>query len=288
MGMPEEPVERVQAWFAAWNGRDFDALRAMYSPAAAYLRADGFSQGADAIVSYLKAVAAELPWETATVDAVLVAQDAVAVEWTARTGGEGPAQRARMAEFFRFQDGRILSQHQFGDPARTVRLLAAQCGQAAPPSAAGSPGETMVGGPSPVLAMPAAPPAAAAPAAEPEVDWSAAGGATDLQLRFEAGPDQGLVFTITSEALTLGRALDNDVRVTDPCTSSHHARLDSQAGRLVIVDLGSTNGTYVNGMQVQSSELHPGDRITLGGNTVTFTGPAHAAPAGASLQPISA
>src|SRR5215472_3933243 len=94
--MQEEPVQTVQQWFAAWNARDFDALRAMYSPAAAHLRPDGFSQGADAIVSYLRTVAAELPGETAVVDAVLVGSDAVAVEWTASLGPETTATRARM------------------------------------------------------------------------------------------------------------------------------------------------------------------------------------------------
>lgn len=64
--------------------------------------------------------------------------------------------------------------------------------------------------------------------------------------------------------LVIGRA-PCDVEVTDPLVSRRHAQLRLIDSRLAIEDLGSTNGTFVNGRRVQGVvELAPGDRISLG------------------------
>ncbi|HEX6487421.1 MAG TPA: FHA domain-containing protein [Candidatus Dormibacteraeota bacterium] len=284
--MPDEAISQVHAWFAAWNARDFESLRGMYSPAAAYLRPDGFSQGAEAIVSYLRTVAAEIAGETAIVDAVICGQGVVAVEWSAQAGSDDARTRARMASFFRFQDGKILSQHEFGDPTRSVRLLTARWRQAASSSPMASPGETMVTAPSPLVAVAPSSP----PIAEPDSErpWPRLAVAAEAELRIEAGPDTGLTIVVSQPAATLGRALDNDFVLRDPCVSGHHARLEMHGDQVAIVDLGSTNGTSVNGMQVQRSELQDGDRVTLGGNLGRFVQAGRTAHADASLQPISA
>ncbi len=64
--------------------------------------------------------------------------------------------------------------------------------------------------------------------------------------------------------LTIGRSTDVEVVLADPLASRRHARLSSRAGRLVISDLGSTNGTRLNGDRVREAVVGPGDRIEVG------------------------
>jgi pSer/pThr/pTyr-binding forkhead associated (FHA) protein len=69
---------------------------------------------------------------------------------------------------------------------------------------------------------------------------------------------------------TVGRAHEADVVLDAPLVSRLHCRLQSgtenggQAGPLQVIDLGSTNGTYVNGQRVDRSELKDGDRLRIG------------------------
>jgi hypothetical protein len=64
--------------------------------------------------------------------------------------------------------------------------------------------------------------------------------------------------------LTLGRASDNALVITDPRISRHHARLQARRGTLVFTDLGSTNGSRVNGVRVDECALGSGDRVLVG------------------------
>ena len=64
--------------------------------------------------------------------------------------------------------------------------------------------------------------------------------------------------------LTIGRAADNDLVLADNRVSRHHGRLTGRRGTLVYVDLGSTNGSRVNGVQVGELVLGEGDRLELG------------------------
>jgi pSer/pThr/pTyr-binding forkhead associated (FHA) protein len=64
--------------------------------------------------------------------------------------------------------------------------------------------------------------------------------------------------------LTLGRATDNGLVVADPRVSRHHARLQARRGTLVFTDLGSTNGSRVNGVRVDECALGAGDRVLVG------------------------
>jgi len=96
---------------------------------------------------------------------------------------------------------------------------------------------------------------------------SAAGGA---ELRIQAGPDQGHTFRVGEHALRIGRSPDNDLILRDPATSGHHARLERRGQQWFIVDLGSTNGTLVNGEPVQEKELKGQDEIKIGQNIVSF------------------
>ncbi|HYM97694.1 MAG TPA: FHA domain-containing protein, partial [Candidatus Sulfotelmatobacter sp.] len=97
------------------------------------------------------------------------------------------------------------------------------------------------------------------------------GGGTQGELTIESGPDAGHSHRTGEQALRLGRSPDNDVILRDPATSGHHARLERRGDQFWIVDLGSTNGTLVNGEPIQEKQLNHGDRVTIGQNAVQFS-----------------
>jgi len=99
----------------------------------------------------------------------------------------------------------------------------------------------------------------------------AAGSTFAAMLTFESGPFAGRIVALPNQMVTIGRAPDNDVVVGDPATSGHHGRIEVRTGSFWISDLGSTNGTQVNGEQVIEKQLTDGDMIAIGQNTVRFT-----------------
>jgi hypothetical protein len=73
------------------------------------------------------------------------------------------------------------------------------------------------------------------------------------------------------DGATLGRGEAVDIRIEDPYASSRHARIVRQGELLVLEDLGSTNGTYLNGEPLRGPQpLHPGDRIAIGDNEFSY------------------
>jgi ABC-type multidrug transport system ATPase subunit/pSer/pThr/pTyr-binding forkhead associated (FHA) protein len=72
--------------------------------------------------------------------------------------------------------------------------------------------------------------------------------------------------------ITIGRMPDNNLVLSHPQVSGHHARLEQVPGGYRIVDLGSTNHVYVNGQRVSIQLLHPGDEIRIGPYNLTYTG----------------
>jgi hypothetical protein len=106
-------------------------------------------------------------------------------------------------------------------------------------------------------------------AVPPEV--IAAGAGFAAMLTFESGPFAGRMVALPSEMVTVGRAPDNDVVVGDPATSGHHGRIEVRLGSFWLSDLGSTNGTLVNGEPVIDRQLSDGDLIAIGQNTIRFT-----------------
>ena len=68
--------------------------------------------------------------------------------------------------------------------------------------------------------------------------------------------------------LTIGRAADNDLVLADGRVSRHHGRLTGRRGTLVYLDLGSTNGSRVNGVVVGELVLGAGDRLELGDSVI--------------------
>lgn len=70
-------------------------------------------------------------------------------------------------------------------------------------------------------------------------------------------------WTLELERLTVGRARSNDIHLDDPAVSSHHAAILWMAGTAFVQDLGSTNGTLLNGEPVQRALLRNRDDITI-------------------------
>jgi dipeptidyl aminopeptidase/acylaminoacyl peptidase len=99
----------------------------------------------------------------------------------------------------------------------------------------------------------------------------AAGSGYSAVLSFESGPFAGRIVALPSQMVTVGRAPDNDIVVGDPATSGHHGRIEPRSGSFWMSDLGSTNGTLVNGEPVIEKELSDGDLIAIGQNTIRFT-----------------
>ena len=69
------------------------------------------------------------------------------------------------------------------------------------------------------------------------------------------------------EALTIGRGKNNSIVLDDMLVSRHHVRITADDEGLVLQDLGSRNGTYVNGERVERTALHEGDRLGVGATT---------------------
>jgi PAS domain S-box-containing protein len=79
----------------------------------------------------------------------------------------------------------------------------------------------------------------------------------------------GKVFRLDAEEHVLGRGADAGFQINDHGVSRRHARITRTAeGGFHLADLGSTNGTYVNGVRISSAELHEGDRVQIGTVTV--------------------
>ncbi|MCZ7574818.1 MAG: FHA domain-containing protein [Ardenticatenaceae bacterium] len=82
----------------------------------------------------------------------------------------------------------------------------------------------------------------------------------------ETGLPEGRQYPMGS-ITTLGRDLANDITIADSFASSRHARIEQREGRFWLEDLGSTNGTHLNGAQLAPYDpvpLDPGDVISIG------------------------
>jgi hypothetical protein len=91
-----------------------------------------------------------------------------------------------------------------------------------------------------------------------------------LRVESAAGLRAGAAYDLTDGAL-LGRGDQADIRLEDGFASASHARLVPQGDVMVLEDLGSTNGTYLNGEPLSGPQpLHVGDRIKIGDSEFTF------------------
>ena len=74
----------------------------------------------------------------------------------------------------------------------------------------------------------------------------------------------GQVFELTAERTTVGRVEDNNFQITDPSVSSRHAEILLRGAEVVIRDLNSTNGSFINGEKISETVLQPGQILRLG------------------------
>ena len=77
-------------------------------------------------------------------------------------------------------------------------------------------------------------------------------------------------FVITQNETTIGRHDSNDIPIPEQTVTGKHAKIVLENGILTLVDLGSTNGTFVNGVRIRSHELKSGDRFRLGNVEMTL------------------
>jgi Nif-specific regulatory protein len=87
---------------------------------------------------------------------------------------------------------------------------------------------------------------------------------------FIKGPFKGSAFEPGDEALSVGRDSSNVVRLADSLLSRRHCRIAREGERLVLTDLESLNGTFVNGRPVREHTLADGDRVTIGESCFVF------------------
>jgi hypothetical protein len=85
------------------------------------------------------------------------------------------------------------------------------------------------------------------------------------------GHEPGMIYDLDAN-LVLGRGEEAEIRLEDPFASSRHAHIYEQAGTLVLEDLHSTNGTYLNEELLDTTPrpLHPGDHLRIGESEFVF------------------
>lgn len=90
------------------------------------------------------------------------------------------------------------------------------------------------------------------------------------RLQVIAGPEIGRIINLSKVPQVIGRHSGCDIVLSDSSVSRRQARLERIRGRFAITDLGSTNGTWVNGSRIVSKILEPGDEVALGTTVCTF------------------
>lgn len=95
-------------------------------------------------------------------------------------------------------------------------------------------------------------------------------GSDIYRLVVRRGPQPNQTYDITKDITTLGRDITNDIVINDPEVSRHHLRITRTPEGCTLEDLGSTNGTFINGQRLSGSRpLNNGDMVGLG-ETVTL------------------
>ena len=88
---------------------------------------------------------------------------------------------------------------------------------------------------------------------------------SQFQFVMRSGPTPGVTFPLEGDQLIIGRDPSNHIAINDAEISRKHSRLSFQGGKYVLEDLGSTNGTFVNGQRLAGPVvLKPGDVVSLG------------------------
>lgn len=93
---------------------------------------------------------------------------------------------------------------------------------------------------------------------------------TELTIQILEGLERGKVFSHLEPPFTIGREISNEIALNDESVSRYHAKIQADNERIILTDLGSTNGTRINGHPVQLKVLKPGDQIHIGRCVLLF------------------
>src|SRR5436190_5833581 len=109
-------------------------------------------------------------------------------------------------------------------------------------------------------------------------------------LRFLGGALENQEIELTADAMTVGRGSSCQIQVTDAGVSSKHAKVYCEDNVFYVMDLGSTNGTFVNDQDIDRQPLQDGDVVRFGNTEAKFNGdkpkPRVAAAPARSAQPV--
>jgi len=108
------------------------------------------------------------------------------------------------------------------------------------------------------------------PAGEVQVEARVTEGQPQATLTVEQGADAGAIYELLPNVTLIGRAADCGITLSDNNVSRHHCEIRFAEGRFTISDLGSTNGTLLNGRTVTRERLEDGDSLELGATVMTF------------------
>ncbi len=95
-------------------------------------------------------------------------------------------------------------------------------------------------------------------------------GTGSFRLIVRRGPQPNQIYELNKDVITLGRDITNDIVINDPEVSRHHMRLTRGGGGYTIEDLGSTNGTFINGQRLTGARPLSGSDMVGLGETVTL------------------
>ena len=98
----------------------------------------------------------------------------------------------------------------------------------------------------------------------------------------------GRACELQTDRTTIGRVEDNTFQIADPSVSSHHCEIHLRGTDVVVRDLNSTNGTFINGNRVEESPLKPGEVLRLGQVELKLETEGGAAPAAGAVLTASA
>jgi pSer/pThr/pTyr-binding forkhead associated (FHA) protein len=93
---------------------------------------------------------------------------------------------------------------------------------------------------------------------------AAIAGIKGFALIVQRGPQTGKTWLLPNGGTTIGRDPSNDIVLDDITVSRNHCDIELSGDQLVLIDLGSTNGTYVNDKRADRHQLAPGDRLLVG------------------------
>ncbi len=101
------------------------------------------------------------------------------------------------------------------------------------------------------------------------------------------GADEGMQFELTDERLTVGRDASNRIRLHDTEVSRRHAEFVRAADGYRLLDIGSANGTFVNGQAIHDVLVQPGSHIQIGQTVLVYTAAAGAANEGGNSDDLA-